>query len=98
MTDHARDIGVIQALLERLEGMTLPRALDILAKVDGGGQLDELDTRFLDDAMQGAAGKRPLRRGSSGLGAALLAHDRSLPSDHHQGPRQCPRRLRCALR
>jgi hypothetical protein len=53
MTDHARDIGVIQALLERLEGMTLPRALDILAKVDGGGQLDELDTRFLDDAMQG---------------------------------------------
>jgi hypothetical protein len=53
MSDQQREIGVIQALLERLEDHTLPRALDILAKVDGGAQLDELDARFLEDAMQG---------------------------------------------
>ncbi len=52
MSESERDIGVIQALLERLEGEVLPRALDILAKVEGGGQLDEFDARFLEEAMQ----------------------------------------------
>lgn len=52
MSQNAREIGIIQALLERLEIEILPRALDILAKVDAGGQLDDLDARFLQEAMQ----------------------------------------------
>jgi hypothetical protein len=52
MVEKQRELGVTQALLARLENQVLPRALDILAKVEAGGQLDSSDERFLEEAMQ----------------------------------------------
>lgn len=52
MTDHQAEAGVIQAILEKLEQQTLPRALDIKRNVEAGEKLSELDTIFLDEALE----------------------------------------------
>jgi hypothetical protein len=52
MTDHQTETGVVQAIMERLEQQTLPQALDIKRNVDAGEPLGELDTIFLDQALQ----------------------------------------------
>lgn len=52
MTDHEREAGVVQAVLEQLEHQTLPRALDIRKRVDAGERLAESDTLFLEQVLQ----------------------------------------------
>ena len=51
MAENLPELGVIQAVMERLERQTLPRALDIKKNVDAGETLSELDTVFLDEAL-----------------------------------------------
>lgn len=40
--------GVVTALMERIESLHLPRANDLLAKVNSGAVLDDLDIAFLE--------------------------------------------------
>lgn len=47
MAENSNDIGVLAALVERLEKRRIPRALDIKEKVDRGELLDEWDTEYL---------------------------------------------------
>ncbi len=57
MVDRQTEAGVIQAILDKLEHQTLPQALDIKRNVDAGEALSDMDTLFLDDALEN------LRRG-----------------------------------
>jgi hypothetical protein len=56
MTDPTdKDTGIIQALVERLEKQRLPVALELKAKVDEGGLLNEADIAFLEDIFTNTA-------------------------------------------
>jgi hypothetical protein len=48
------DKGVVAAVIERFEQWTLPRVLEIKAKVDRGEKLDDFDIGFLENALKGA--------------------------------------------
>ena len=48
MVNDTEDEGVAIAIVERMESQRLPRALDLKAKVDQGGVLDDLDIDFLE--------------------------------------------------
>lgn len=48
MVDETEDAGVVAAIVERMDTQRLPRALDLKAKVDQGGVLDDLDIDFLE--------------------------------------------------
>ncbi len=43
-----QDAGVIAAIIDTLEAQQLPRALDLLSKVEAGGVLDDMDIGFLE--------------------------------------------------
>ena len=53
------DEGTIQAVLERLNEITLPRALDIRARVDRGESLDENEMQFLKREIEDASSAQP---------------------------------------
>ncbi len=59
MTSSERDAGLIEVLVERLEQQRLPRALDLLAMVDRGERLSDLDISFLEEALQDASDVKP---------------------------------------
>ena len=54
MSDKTDDEGTIQALLERLVKVRLPRALEIKQRIDGGQRLGDNDIAFLKSALEDA--------------------------------------------
>ncbi len=54
MAETSHDIGVLTALMERLEKRRIPRALDIKEKVDRGDRLDEWDMNYLEKIIEDA--------------------------------------------
>jgi hypothetical protein len=54
MSDETADQGIIQAVVDRLEKIRLPTALQLQEKVNKGEKLNELDLDFLDNAFQDA--------------------------------------------
>jgi len=54
MTEDTADQGVIQAVVERLEKIRLPTALQLQEKVNNGETLNDLDLAFLDNVFQDA--------------------------------------------
>lgn len=60
MNSESQDAGVIAAIVERLEEQRLPRALDLKAKVDQGGLLDDMDIGFLEHVFADTNKLKPL--------------------------------------
>jgi hypothetical protein len=54
MTEESADQGIIQAVVDRLEKIRLPTALELQEKVNKGETLNELDLAFLDNVFQDA--------------------------------------------
>lgn len=54
MSDETADQGIIQAVVDRLEKIRLPTALQLQEKVNRGEKLNELDLAFLDNVFQDA--------------------------------------------
>lgn len=53
MSDSSqKETGTMQVLLNRLETLRLPRALDLQKKVERGECLNEADTQFLDRVFE----------------------------------------------
>ena len=66
MSDNTtKDAGTIQVLLQRLNDIRLPRALDLKQKVERGEKLDSHDLDFLETVLadatsvQGLAARHP---------------------------------------
>lgn len=60
MVNETEDSGVVTAIVERMESQRLPRALDLKAKVDQGGVLDDLDIDFLERVFVDCNELKPL--------------------------------------
>ena len=60
MTDTAKEQGVIQARLDRLEKLILPRALGMKERVDAGEKLSSMDMEFLKEVLDAANDALPL--------------------------------------
>ena len=60
MVNESNEAGVATAIIERLETQRLPRALELKAKVDLGGVLDDFDIDFLDRVFADTNELRPL--------------------------------------
>ena len=60
MSEYEKDLGVIQALVERFEKQRLPRAVSIKERVDKGELLTELDISFLEQVFEDAQRIKPL--------------------------------------
>ena len=60
MKDHPADQGTIQALLDRLNTLRLPRALDLKKRVDNGEKLSDNDIAFLKRVFEDSSQARSL--------------------------------------
>lgn len=60
MTEDTTAQGVIQALVERLEKIRLPIALQLLDKVNTGEKLSDRDIMFLENVLADAGKIKPL--------------------------------------
>jgi hypothetical protein len=54
MSEESADQGVIQVVVDRMEKLRLPTALQLLDKVNAGETLNDLDLAFLDNVFQDA--------------------------------------------
>jgi len=52
MSEETADQGDIQAVVERLEKLRLPTALQLQEKVNNGETLNDLDLAFLENVLQ----------------------------------------------
>ena len=60
MNHQSDELGFATVLLERLENERLPRAIDLQAKVDAGGRLDDMDIAFLDRVFADLEDTKPI--------------------------------------
>jgi len=60
MSGVSKEQGVIVVLAKRMVEERLPKALELKARVDKGGLLNEMDLRFLEEVVQDANKIRPL--------------------------------------
>ena len=60
MTDTENDAALIQVLVERLEKIRLPVALELKEKVDRGEVLNDLDISFLEQVFEDTGKIKPL--------------------------------------
>jgi hypothetical protein len=51
MSEETEDQGIIQAIVDRLEKIRLPMALQLQEKVNSGEKLNDLDLAFLDNVF-----------------------------------------------
>ena len=58
--NESEDDGVFLAIVEEMESLHLPRALDLKAKLDQDGALDDLDIDFLERVFADAEALKPL--------------------------------------
>ena len=54
MSDESMEMGTLQAMLDRLVKVRLPRTLDIKHRVDAGERLTDFDIAFLKDVLEDA--------------------------------------------
>jgi len=57
---ETKDAGVLAVIVARMEQQRLPRAIDLKAKVDQGGVLDDLDIEFLEQVFADSNELKPL--------------------------------------
>lgn len=60
METGSEEDGVFLAIVQEMESMHLPRALDLKAKLDQGGALDDMDIDFLERVFEDAEALEPL--------------------------------------
>lgn len=60
MTEASKDLGIAIVLLERLAEDTLPKALEIKARLDRGERLDHWDIEFLEELSKRAEQIKPM--------------------------------------
>jgi hypothetical protein len=94
MSDSKKDLGTIQALLERLTSQRLPYALELREKVDRGERLSDYDTEFLKNVLEEAqsipqlATKHPEYENLVGQLVGLYTHitSKGLENEERGGP------------
>jgi len=59
MTESSKKAALIQVLVERLEKIRLPIALELKEKVDRGEVLNDLDIGFLEEVLSDAGKIKP---------------------------------------
>jgi hypothetical protein len=57
---ETKDAGVLAVIVARMEQQRLPRAIDLKAKVEQGGVLDDLDIEFLEGVFADSSELKPL--------------------------------------
>ena len=60
MTESTKDAALIQVLVERLEKIRLPVALELKEKVDRGEVLNDLEIEFLEEVLGDVGKIKPL--------------------------------------
>jgi len=58
--NESEEDGVFFAIMSEMESLHLPRALDLKAKLDQGGALDDMDIDFLERVFEDAEALKPL--------------------------------------
>ena len=89
MSDSApKDAGTIQVMLQRLNDIRLPQALDLKKKVDRGEKLDSYDMEFLEAVLEDASSAQHLITKHPELQPLVSQAGLALQRDHHQGARK----------
>ena len=60
MTDTSKDAALIQVLVDRLEKIRLPIALELKEKVDRGEQLNDREIGYLEEVLGDVEQVKPL--------------------------------------
>ncbi|HED32762.1 MAG TPA: hypothetical protein ENJ08_00900 [Gammaproteobacteria bacterium] len=60
MNYSTNDIGLLKALVERLEKERLPRLLDLKKVVNAGKSLNDFDLKYLERSIKDTVSNKPL--------------------------------------